>query len=365
MNAERTDFMSKTGRRRFPLFWILLGVYGVVLFCGIILGLNILSDRLAEYEYTQPGRAAKSVYEEFFTKGFDRAARQYSPALSDFESYEEFAEALETAAEGKELVWSETRVDENGVRHFAVTGGGEPFAEFVLSPTDEGVWRLDGITFAIEPVNSVTLTVYGGCRATINGVELTSAQETGRDTESHWSNAAMPLTAEGTPIAEGISTVTYTVGGLYGTPDVTAADRSGRDCVINETGDGVYVSELPYDDHRLEEVSDRVISAAEEYCRFMYRDAALTDIAVYIDSESALYARLRDAEELWSEKKEAREFSDKKVSELYFYGEDVFSCRVSMTASGEIGADSLDLTLFFYRADRAWMLCSVTENNLE
>ena len=345
------------------IFYICLAAYAVIMFAGIIAALNMLSDRLSEAGRNTPGEpsgAAEAVFDEFFSGSLDRAALEYCPELSEFESTEIFLSALENIRAGRELALSGGTKSADGRYEYEVKAGEDTFAHFFLSQMEDGGWLLESVEFEIRPDTGVTVTVYRGSTAFVNGVPLTEKFETGRDM-SHWSNSAMPEDGDGNPAAEGLYTVTYRVEGLYGDPEVTAEGENGEPAAVTQTGEDTYVQELEYHLDRLDEVGGRILSAAKAYCGYMYRDAELLDTALYIDSDGELYAALKEAADFWSVESAGAEFSEESVEELYFYGDNVFSCRVLMKAACADGtAADIDLTAVFYREETAWMLYSVT-----
>lgn len=337
-------------KRGLPLFWILLSVYTLLLMGGIVVFANVLNDKLTVYESKQVKYAAEAVFEEFFAESLDRVAAEYGEGVSLYETNEDYLSALTDRVDKESLVYSK-KSEENGKHIFSVADKNGEIAEYILSRTEDEKWLLEDISLFISPEKTVTVTAQKGSEVRINGVALTDGHILSEDS-THWSNSFI-FPEEN---CEGIKTVTYQLSGLYVKPEVKITDRFGNPCEAVEGEENVYISPVAYDTHRQEEVEERILSAAEEYCRYMYRDASLTDIMIYIDRSGELYSSLKSLTEYWSEEGERREYTNGRVTELYFYSENVFTCKVNLTATLDEDVNEIELTLLFYRADRAWML---------
>ena len=295
-----------------------------------------------------------AVFDEFFGGDLERVAREYGEHPEGFEDFSHYLTALNSKVDKSSLSY-EKLSEENGKHYFSVSDKSGEIGEYILSKTPDGKWLLEDIDLFILPEKSVTVTVQKGSEVKVNGVALTDELILSED-NSHWSNAyAFPEEN-----CEGIAFVTYYLDGLFINPEITFTDRLGNEGTLIQVEENVYTSLTVYDDHRLPEVEERIVNAAEEYCRYMYRDASLTDIMIYVDRSGELYTTLKNITEYWSEEGERREYTNGTVTELYFYSENVFSCKVNLTATLDDDADQKEFTLLFYRADRAWMLHDTT-----
>lgn len=340
-------------KRGLPVFWICLSVYALLLFCGIAVFANALNSKLTVYESKQVKYAAEAVFEEFFGGDLERVAKEYGESVSAYEKSDSYLLALKNRVDKESLSYSKMS-EEEGKHIFSVFDKNGEIAQYILSQTEDKKWLLEDIDLFISPENTVTVTVQKGSEVKINGVTLKEELIMSEDS-THPSNS-YDFPEEN---CEGIQTVTYYLDGLYLKPEVKVTDRFKNDAAVTEESENVYVSPVVYDTHRLEEVEERILNAAEEYCRYMYRDASLTDIMIYIDRSDELYAYLKSLTEYWSEEGERREYTEKSVTDLYFYSENVFSCKVKFIATLDEEVDEIELDLLFYRADKAWMLDTI------
>lgn len=340
-------------KRGLPLFPILLSAYALLLMSGIVVFANVLNDKLVSYESKQVKYAAESVFNEFFGGDLERVAREYGDHPDGFEDFSHYLTALESKVD-KDSLFYEKKAEENGKYYFSVADKNAEIGEYILSQTEENKWLLEDVNLFLSPKQSVTVTVQKGSEVRINGVALSEKHVLSED-YSHPSNSyAFPEEN-----CEGIVFVTYRLDGLYVSPEVAVTDRFGSECEAVKSEENVYTFPAVYDTHRSGEVEERIKNAAEEYCRYMYRDASLTDIMIYVDRSGELYAYLKNLTEYWSDEGERRDFQNAAVTELYFHSENVFTCKVNLTAALDDDINNIELTLLFYRADRAWMLHDV------
>ena len=348
-------------------FWIFLGIYCIILIGGIIYGLNRVTAALREYEDGLPDKAAQAVFDEYFASDLHRAVSFCGYEGSKYEGESAYETLLKETVGDRNLEYFENAAAD-GVEHtYTVAAGKTRIGSFAIEPNEnreEAYWKLKSIELVPLPQFAVTVSVHGGDTVKINGVTLTEDEMIATD-DSHYTNTLMPKNADGEYICEGIVGVTYKVEGLYFEPTVTVTDRNGKDVTVEKTGDVTYQTALTYDDDRMEEVGARALSAAQNCCGFMRKTSTQEELAVYIPRDSELYYSVTHAEGNWNIRVSSHEFTDIKQSELYFYDENVFSCRISFTETcrrPDKNRDyvfTFDAVLFFHRTDRAWMLYDI------
>ena len=352
-------------RHTTPWFGIGLGLYALALLTAIAVGLNLVTQKLANYENGLPTHAADAVFADYFADNADKALSEFAPETGEFETKDVYGGVVRDLIGDKGLRYFETGAT-GETHHYTVASGDTRIADFSLTPAEEkGLWRLDTIVFSVKPEQTVTVTAVKGSTVYVNGVALTDEFLSGEPQYDHFSNDHMRVNAESEPLAEGIATVTYQVDGLYAMPTVTVKDRRGRDCEVTEKN-GVFTAGLLFDDDRLPEVEATVLKAAEEYSKHMHLTTSYGTLGQYFDKSCTFYKDLRKAS-IWDNLNiRTYKFVTEEVSELYFFTDDVFSAWVHLEEdvvpekTGKHETYHIDCRLYFHRTENGWRVYDVS-----
>lgn len=352
-------------RHTTPWFWIGFGLYTLALLTAIAVGLNVVTEKLARYEHSLPSHAAETVFADFFSEDASRALDEYPLETGEYETKEQAKAAVQSLVHGKQLRFFESsaRDDEH---HYTVACDDTRIAEFSLSPAEKkGLWRLDGIDFSLKPEQTVCIRANKESTVFLNGIAVPHEEAAAED-KSHFSHNHMLVNADSDPVAEGVTFVEYEIGGLYRLPEVTVKDRRGRSCEVTEKN-GIHTETLLYDDDRLNEVASAVLPAAEEYCLYMHRSTSYGSLGNYFDKTCTFYKDLRHASIYDNLYIDTYEFVTEEISELYFYGDTVFSCFVHIdedvvpVKTGKHTTYTTDFRLYFrYVEGKGWRVYDVS-----
>lgn len=338
-------------KKKLSPFYIVYFSVLAVLIVALFVAIYFLKGYLTKYEASQPIHKAEQVIDEYFKaddKNMLLAKSTY--VIPKYSSVLEVVSYLDEVIDNDSInCYSISSGDEN-TASYAVTSKDLKIATITLSAIEtDGIknYELDSINLTIGGSNSAKIKAPEGYTVYVNNVPLSEENLTEEREESE----SCKHMYEGT---DGIVYVTYKIDGLFSEPKITAKDKNGNSVsgAPADSENTVYNVPLYYADVT-EDIKSDVLSAAEAYAAYMQNDAAFTKIARYVDRKSNLYENLRKSETMWVIDHNGYSIDNPEVSELYYYDENTFSCRIKFVhVLHRRGADdyenNFDMT-FYYR----------------
>lgn len=347
--------------KKFPVFYICLLVLVVAVVILTEFGKSVLKDVLKEYEDSQP----KYVAEDFLESNFDSVvgetcAKLFASQISAYETEESIARYFSEVTEKKEFALQSVSSGVGGDLQYVVKCDNKKFITFNVvksgETTEHGfdLYRLSDIVLNEKLLNTYSVEVPVGYSLTVNGISADEKYCLGDRIETE-SQEFMP---EG---VDGIIYTTYTFDKMCGVPTFTVTAPNGKTCEVVQKENGVYHSEIVYDDALADAYSEYVIEATKAYACYLQKDATFSKVGKYMDPTSQLYANIKSSPNWMVIDHNSYDFEDVTTSEFYAYSEDIFSCRVTLTHVLKYPRlddyrDALDITWYLRKVDGQYLI---------
>lgn len=325
------------------LFWAIYFGVAAAAIVVVIVALQVVKDRLAEYEAVQPKYVAAEVFSDYFEP--IRYEKLLADARYDAGTVEpgEIVEYLQDEVGDSQLTYSIGSSNAPNEVRYIVKAGGKQFASINLCLSEnKSRHGFDTYEFSY-------LELYINTEDTTEPIELTVTIET---------PSAYSVTVDGKPLSEellvskyirtdvmlyypqditGVEYAVYTLNGLEELPgEITVIDPDGQNAEISfDENTGTYTAGITYSQALAEEYSGYVTEAMEKYAEYVQASetVGLNSIKGYFDTDSDLYADVVAAGGSrwmvidWS----SASYENVNVGEFYAFTPEIFSCRVSFT----------------------------------
>lgn len=390
----RQQFLKKTVKKREwfrPILIASVAAFVLVL----VIGLIVLSTFLSAYEKAQPIHSVEDVLARYFTDGafeaqtqaigkYYRAADRESLqkalelsdfAVSEFETLEDVAVVLENEMKDKAVTYYASSVEEESavfnvalVEPSALLFDEEESEEgaadarmipsvlvasiHLLREKEEGswgqrAWSFDRLEVFLKAKESVTVRIPADSKLTVNGVEVT--EEHCAEKTPHRYNEYLP---DG---VEGITWCTYTVSGLFLSPEFSCTDQNGLACeFVPDEESGILTAAFHYDEDLREKYGERILTGMKEYAKYIQNDGSMNLVRPYFDTSSMFYRNIWENPSMFVWDHNGYYFANESTSEFYAYDENTFSCRITFDHclkhyAKEDYVDQLDMIVFVRR----------------
>ena len=359
---------------RIPRFYVIYLAATITVIIIMMIALEIVKSRMAEYEAAQP----KYVAEEVFARYFDPI--DYTALLTDAEYDAKEADREDIAAYlsdeiGKEqLTYSVGSSNDPDEIKYIVKAGSKQLGAIALrtgsQKTEHGfqtyefshielylnteayLEELSRITVTVEAPASYSITVDGEPLT----AELAADVYTRTDVMKHYP-----------PDVPEIEYAVYTITTLHELPkEVVVIDPDGIQTEVNfEENTNTYTGSLVYSEAMEAEYSDFVINALEGYAAYVQnsKNIGLSNLKDYFDTDSDAYADVvaaggnRWMVRAWS----GIDFENVCIGEFYSHTPEIFSCHISFTqllhqADQEDFVDYIDMYVFLHLTDQGYKI---------
>ena len=349
-------------RRRVPVFYIVLICFTVVFLLALAVFLFVVRSYLYEYESVQPYKVVERTIDDYFLAEDKEPLLEKSEyEIPDFTSKSNLISYLDEMLSDDNITYYSVSAEHGADYTFAVVSNDLKIAYIdlteCLDKSERGFsqYILSDIRLAVGASSAINIKAPSDATVFVNG----------RPVEASYISGEPEMTASCDHMygdAKGISYVTYKIDGLFGTPDITARSKDGYSLeVISKDDKGIFY-EVPVSyAEPSEELLAMILDAAESYAAYMQKDAPFNKIAKYLDRTSDLYTDLRTSEVKWVNEHSGYYIEDTNLSELFFYDENTFSCRVSFVHvlyggwGGNYNND-FDMTFYFRQIGGAWLI---------
>ena len=349
-------------KKRIPIFYTVYFSLILLFVFALMTSVRIVHAYLADYESAQPQHEAQRVFERYYATG-DYAAliEAVKPNVTPFESSDAVRKHLLEMTSGKEITYAGITTGLDLERKYIVKADDIKFSSFVLeesvrtTPKGFPLYECTSLDIYTAGTESVNIIAPLGYTVYLNDKPLNTSYLTGKQTEDI-SCKHMPSGVSGVIFAE------YKVDGLYYLPEsVRILALNGKECPVEQSGEGFYSTGILYDEELASVYSEYVTKAAQAIAAYMQNDGKFSTVSPYIDSESELFVNLKTAETYFVVDHSSYSFEDVRTSEFCRYDENTFSCRVSFThvlkrTGSKDYKDYIDTTFFLRRSGDKFLI---------
>lgn len=366
--------MSTSQSKKFPVFWVSLLVFVILLlaFWGCIIW--YVYSCMVKYEAAQPDRLLAEVAQQLQ----DGTLEASSEPSSRFEEAAGGQPDLSGLANGQEITWKKSLAGyDPAAPVYELYAGDTAVAEVTLREKSSQVlmliltlqeWEVDSVTLVADPAEPWVITVPQTYTVYLNGVAADERELTGATYEmDQFQYASAYVTV---PVL-----VEYQVEGLTAQPTIEVRDSQDRVVDAVEI-DGHQVrcdSFLPSD--MPEELETFVLQNAKDYSNFFSADlrgsSASIDPIRQLFPENSDYLELAEnyrQHDMWMySAHSAPVFSQEKVSNYIVYSDDLFSCDVyfdkemTLTKTGEERHDVTNTRFYYVNLDGEWLIADMQQ----
>ena len=349
-------------KKRFPVFYTVYFTLILLFIAALLTAVCIVREYLADYESAQPQYEAQRVFEKYYgSSDYSALLEAVEATVTPFESSESVRQYLLEITSGKEISYTEITTGLDRAHKYIVKADDIKFSSFILeegdttTPKGFPLYECTSMEIYTAGGESVTVSAPLGYTVYINDVPLDASYLTGKQTEDV-SCKYMPSGVSGIIFAE------YRVEGLYYPPNsVRILSGSGKECTVEQSGEGEFSTGILYDGELASAYSEYVIQAAQAIAAYMQNDGKFSAVSPYIDAESELYVNLKTAETYFVVDHSSYSFEDVRASEFCQYDENTFSCRVSFThvlkrTGSKDYKDYIDTTFFLRRSGDKFLI---------
>lgn len=349
-------------KRRLPVFYIVLIAASTVFLTALAIFLCFLYSYLDEYESTRPYNVVeKAIARYFLTEDKNALIDDSDFTIPEFTTKEYIIDYLNNIISEDNITYnSETAVNASELT-YAVIADNLKIANIKLTEC------LDKSKhgFSQYMVSDIKLTIGADSAVNIKASSDAAVFVNGRLVGSEFIDGEPERTSSCEHMYDGvngITYITYKIDGLFGNSDITARSKDGYSLdVINVDEDNIFYEIPVVYSEPTPELEALVFDASEAYAAYMQRDSTFYNIAKYVDSTSDLYYDLKTSDTRWVNEHTGYYIEDKVLSELYYYDENTFSCRVSFThvLYGGWGGDyknDFDMTFYFRLNGNNWLI---------
>lgn len=363
--------MKKKGKKKngnkiakIPVFYLIyLTVTAAVIF-AIVLSMQLVRSRLAEYEAAQPRYVAAEVFAQYFQP------IDYNSLLADsnYEAGEagtdELIEYLKNEIGDSRLTYAVGSSDDENEVKYIVKAGQKQLAAIVLTTADAKTKHgYDTYEYShmdlylntdayLEELSSYTVEAPSSYTVELDGNVLSKELVTStyvREDILQYCPSDVP----------GIEYSVYTVTGLDKTPSevkITAADGAPAEVAFDDETN-TYTANLVYSGQLAAEYTEPVTKAIEGYAAYIQaaENVSLNSIKGYYDTSSKVYSEIvaMSGDRWMVNAGGGIDFEDVQVGEFYAHTPEIFSCHISFTqhihrAGSEDYVDAVDKYVFLH-----------------
>nr|AGS52143.1 hypothetical protein [uncultured bacterium contig00034] len=411
-----------------PKFTYILLSCAAITLLGVLLALSRFWWYLDAYEKSQSYHFSDRIFSEYFSEidynFFYETERQN---ISKFESFGSFRRSFEAVAEAGERTYRYLPSAGRDALSYAVLSGGVKFAEFEMTRAGD-VWELSGMRIFYSVLEGFTVTVSDKAAVFVNGLPVGREYVTRVEEPDAVQGAQLTYTIEnmlfepevavvysdgerktlyyqaaiggysdersfaanvmddwtlfvnGAPLGDEYiveSGVTepeltrlrqsrrlYFYTGSFGELRLTAHGPEGAESALSDTGGRYFVQETPYREDLRDTLGPLAENAVKAYATYITTGEDFEDIRAYFEAGTAVYNAIRSTTPTGYE---YIAFENAEASGFYYYGGDIYSCRVAVEQivrrlTGVERRSRLDFTLFVVRSDGRFLVRELVSN---
>lgn len=354
---------SRGPRLSGAVFYVVFFLWIFLFYIGVYFGLTWLHGWLADYEYAQPDRKCREVFDTYFaSRNWERLYDSVAMSEEPCEGKAAFAAYMEETVGTAQLTCMETSTGLSQDKKYVVRLGDEKIAAFTLENRNRAVqaelpdWQLGRIELFVQGDQTYWVRAEAGSTVSVNGKIL------GED-----SVVRIQSTKAENYLPEGVSgkrIQTWQVSGLMAQPSVTVQDSAGNPIALTfGEEDRTFVQKITPEEMP-EEHRETALNAVKTYALYMITKAGAGELAKFFDKTSDTYKIILKSELGNVQDEASREFVEESVTDYCRYSDTLFSVRVGITlnlyrSSGSVKENRIEQSLFMERQDSGKWLCTV------
>ena len=367
--AEKKELKKRV---RLSRVWCVYAVVTAAAVLSVVIFLQVVKSRLAEYEDAQPKYVAEEVFDRYF-RPID-----YEKLLADARydasgaNESEIAEYLREEIGDSELTCSMGLSGAPGETRYLVKAGEKQLASIVLKVSDQktahgfDTYEFSYLTLHLntdEPQPEclpVTVEAPASCLIAVDGAPISEEFFV----SEYLKTDAMEFYP---PEIAGVEYAVYVLEPQKDhTFEIAVTDAQGQPVEVNfDEASNTYTAGLPYSGELEEEYAEFVIEAMQGYSQYIQASASVSlgSIKPYFDTESEAYADVvAVGGDRWMVKEwSGVEFKDLTIGEFYAYTPEIFSCHISFTQvlhrdGREDYTDVVDKYVFLHRTENGYRI---------
>lgn len=345
---------------------IIFLIFATTLFitCGTLTagGLFRLYKMAAAYELSSPDNLANSTLDIFREERYDELISLCGITLSEFETTDDFAAAIEEAAPKGSYTFSKT-----GNGSYRLMKGDTALADLMLSCQKGAgeygfdIWQLEKLTFIGAKTQDYTVTASSELSPMVNGIPLDHSlidSDASKKFSDELAENFGLLPEELLPKAPSV----YRVSGLYRPPVVTVDAPKKSKSIIRTLENDYSVILYPTGDV-ITELSEIAASAAETYARYITNDASLDEVLPFFLPESQYYRHLKEFYNGWYNAHDSYLFEQPRFASWQIYDEEHVSCVILFNYKITMGRHQYEYpskyNMNFIKTSNGWKLANL------
>lgn len=345
----------------YKIYFLLLTISIV----AIVIGVNVLTGVMKEYEETRPIHLAEEVFNIVQSRNWDQLRTMDTAASAlNRESPELYSQYMDEVTAGKTFTLKTLIPMSDDESKYSILADGQKFAEITLEHSGEKTahnmegWRLRSIETKAIAHSEYTVTAPADSTVKVNGTQLTDSDiiERGIKTE-----------ADGN-LPDGIEAPTlekYAIQLAFGAPEtVEVIDVRGNPQEVTQKDDKTWYCGLSYDDSLRDKWEAGVIKWGKNIALYTMGDYSKSSLSKACVDPSPARTYIRNMQNNWAAKHSGSDFENIKTFNYYAYSDDCFSA--SITFDNIVHYPSQDkvypasYTLYFQKKGGNYKLYSIT-----
>jgi hypothetical protein len=362
-------------KKKFPVFWVFLGVYTIVL---VLLGASFLSytDKcLLAYENAQPDRIVQSYIDDFKVDLIDGVlpeGMEFSSVAEPFESNEDcrvaYLERLKGVSEFTYVKDNDSYLTEEPI--YDILGDGELVAKVTWTATNPrtifGIltimdWSLlSEVAWMDDVTSDYNISVPEDYSVSVNGITLSQMYLTDYDADYEALDNVMDY-VDIPKIAR------YNVCGLINEPEIVICDGRGDEVDFELDGENTVEIGYYHSDTVPDEYADEALKMAKVWDNFLTNDLSgelhgLATVRKYLVRDSYYwniatdYAKSVDITFVSSHSLPTNCYENVSLTDFTRYSDECYSCHIyfdkrMILGSGKSIVNTIDSTFYFVYCD--------------
>ena len=334
----------------------------------LIIAAIVLWTVLDAYEATRPKNTAAQIFNRYFaTYDFAGFLKAVEPNFASPESDDGINSAVKSHYNGMSLELLKLDSKTLGEEIYAVAADNKKIASFTLKKGAKSAkygfkyYELSGGEVFFPERQNITVTVPAGYVLKFDSITVDSKYIVEKGIKDRSCDHVLAP-------AVGIYYEKYTVENLFSKPAVSVYSPDGTEVTTEyDISSGAFKASVKYDDILASEHRTYCLEAARAYAKYMTNDCTMQELSVYIDKSQPIYKKIAGVDLNWVPAHTGHSISGESASEFYRYSEDVFSCRVTLTATlsrpdyGDHN-ENIDVTFYFRKLNGRFLIYDIVTN---
>lgn len=327
---EKTD-LSQKKKITFGKALIIYAVIWLVITFGVSIYLyNAMAGYQRNYDEAKrvadPDLVADSVIELFNKENIRQTAGDAFSQVSIYESDEAWNEYLSSAYDENSLSYNRVEKFSETNPEYQVVAGNTIIGSFKLTETGDAnkygfhsyELKSTEVSLALPELTEYKVTVLNGQPVYVNGKDITISENAVVSTVS---DSVHDVAVEKSN--KSFEAATYTISGFFKEPKVEAANVT---LALDADDANEFSYFATYDEKFMGEISERVLTAGENYIKVMNMATGFNNIALFLVNNGNAYKAIQSAMSglSWAGAPEEFNIKNSEIKELWQYDDSTF-----------------------------------------